>query len=242
MDSYGYIYKITNLINKKVYIGQTRYSIAKRWSNHLNSYKHLDLYSYPLYFAMNKYGVENFRIEEIEKCKESELNDKEIYWIDFFDSYNNGYNATKGGDGYKRFNIEDSIIIEAYERLGSLEKVMHVLHCRYEIVKSILESHGIKVYSAKELAVKNGYTVLQYKDNKLIRRFSCMNDALRWIQANYLPDTKLDTIRMRFNKKVYNDGEYLGFYWIIDKSDSNIERHKTQIYSLNFKKKVREKR
>jgi hypothetical protein len=48
---------------------------------------------------MNKYGSENFSIEEVEECSAKEVSDREIYWIEQYGSFKNGYNATKGGDG-----------------------------------------------------------------------------------------------------------------------------------------------
>jgi hypothetical protein len=48
---------------------------------------------------MNKYGIESFKVETIEQCSETIVNEREIYWIDKLDSFHNGYNATKGGEG-----------------------------------------------------------------------------------------------------------------------------------------------
>ena len=52
-----------------------------------------------LYQAMRKYGIENFSFEVIEECLPEELNEREIYWIDYYDSFNKekGYNMTPGG-------------------------------------------------------------------------------------------------------------------------------------------------
>lgn len=93
------IYKITNLINNKIYIGKTTKSIANRFRSHLKNAKNkINRY---LYDAMNKYGYENFTIEEIETVKDAIGNDREIYWIAFYKSNEKefGYNMTIGGDG-----------------------------------------------------------------------------------------------------------------------------------------------
>ena len=82
------IYKITNKINNKVYIGQS-VDIERRWRQHKNS--SLD---YPLYQAFRKYGIDNFQFEILEECKRSELNDKEIYYIKLYNSCVDGYNQT----------------------------------------------------------------------------------------------------------------------------------------------------
>ena len=91
----GYIYKITNKINGKVYIGQTRKTIQERFQEHLKKAKiHTNRY---LYDAMNKYGYNNFIITQIEECLDIKLDEREIYWIKYYDTYNNGYNLTTGG-------------------------------------------------------------------------------------------------------------------------------------------------
>ena len=92
----AYIYKIVNDINNKVYIGKTEFSIEKRFKEHCRDSKK-EHQNRPLYNAMNKYGIEHFKIELIEECNNPE--EREIYWIQHFDSYKNGYNATLGGDG-----------------------------------------------------------------------------------------------------------------------------------------------
>lgn len=88
------IYKITNLINNKVYIGKS-VNILKRWSQHKNATD-----SSPLHLAIQKYGIDNFKLDILELCKPEELNEKEIYWIKQYNScFGEGYNATQGGDG-----------------------------------------------------------------------------------------------------------------------------------------------
>lgn len=94
------IYKITNKINGKCYIGQS-VNIKERWRKHRTVAKRnsgKDCHK-PLYCAIRKYGVENFSFEILEECSKEELNDKEIYWIAYYNSCNsdNGYNLTKGG-------------------------------------------------------------------------------------------------------------------------------------------------
>lgn len=101
----GYIYKITNTLNKKCYIGQTRTPINKRWNNHRFICTDINnkAYNYPLYKAFRKYSIDNFKweiLEEIEGNIEEviiKLNNLEIYYISKYDSFNNGYNQNKGG-------------------------------------------------------------------------------------------------------------------------------------------------
>lgn len=93
------IYKFTNLVNGKVYIGQTSKRFRDRLSDHIWKMK-----NNPCYFhkAISKYGLHNFDIQILQQCDDAcDLNGLEIYWIDYYDSTNRdkGYNLTKGGSG-----------------------------------------------------------------------------------------------------------------------------------------------
>ena len=94
------IYQIENLINHKKYIGKS-VDIYRRWKHHkflLNSNLH---YNSHLQSSWNKYGEKNFKFTIIDICNELDLDDKEKYYIMFFNTYNDkfGYNLTFGGDG-----------------------------------------------------------------------------------------------------------------------------------------------
>lgn len=110
----AYIYKIINDINNKVYIGQTKGTIENRFKSHCYAVKHRN---FSLYLAMKKYGVEHFFIQEVEKCNEEDLNDREKFWIQYYDSYNNGYNASLGGDCS---NIAKTVSIKMFSNEGEL--------------------------------------------------------------------------------------------------------------------------
>lgn len=100
---------ITNLINDKKYIGQA-HDITWRWSHHrcdLNNNQHHNSH---LQSAWNLYGAENFKFSIIEETDESKLDEREKYWIEYYDSYRSGYNNDIGGQGcvgYK--HTEDEI-------------------------------------------------------------------------------------------------------------------------------------
>lgn len=92
------IYKIENLVNGKIYIGQSKH-IKQRWSEHkkeLKANKHANHY---LQRAWNKYGEDNFSHIILEECDESCLDEREKYYINLYNSFNSdaGYNLTDGG-------------------------------------------------------------------------------------------------------------------------------------------------
>lgn len=94
------IYKITNLVNNKIYIGKSK-NIEKRWKQHIDEAYHGS--QRLLCKAIRKYKecnfsfqiIESIPIEKYDKISSS----REIYWIAYYDSYKQGYNMTPGGDG-----------------------------------------------------------------------------------------------------------------------------------------------
>lgn len=91
------IYKIENLITHHIYVGQS-INIATRWRRHKD-----EAYSgkkdYPLYRDINKYGIDNFSFEIIEERSKEALDEREQFWIKYYNSYKDGYNQTVGGQG-----------------------------------------------------------------------------------------------------------------------------------------------
>jgi len=92
-----HIYTFKNLINGKVYVGQTKHP-KRRQKEHLKCANEGS--EGRLYWAIRKYGKENFLFEVIEECEDDITNQREEFWISHFDSFENGYNSTTGGDHY----------------------------------------------------------------------------------------------------------------------------------------------
>lgn len=130
------IYKITNKINGKSYIGQSIH-IEQRWQEHLYKNTHCSLIKY----AFHKYGVDNFIFEVLEECKQEELNEKEQYWIKYFNTFENGYNLTLGGDGVLKYSIE--AIYEDYCNTNSMLQTSKNIGCHIGTVRRVLREYGI---------------------------------------------------------------------------------------------------
>ena len=95
----GDIYAIKRLdIDKIVYIGQTIRNYKIRWQQHKQVAKNADSSRYALYAAIQKLGVDNFYPLLIENCDNSLLNEREQYWIKYYNTKENGYNCNDGGD------------------------------------------------------------------------------------------------------------------------------------------------
>ena len=90
------IYKITNQETGECYIGQA-VDIAKRWKDHAKCGLGIDTpANNKLYKAIQEYGIWNFSWELLEKCSKEQLNEKEYFYIDLYDSKNYGYNSSSG--------------------------------------------------------------------------------------------------------------------------------------------------
>ena len=107
-----WVYKITNIQNNKVYIGQTIRPIEKRFQRHVNDALNNILDTH-FARAIRQYGAENFTIEVIDTATDqNELNKKEQYWIQYYNSVNKGYNETdamskSGGNTYQSKTKEE---------------------------------------------------------------------------------------------------------------------------------------
>lgn len=157
----GYIYKITNKINNHSYIGQTSINVDERFKQHCyNSFNHKetkDEYDYPLHRAIRKYGKDNFTIEVIEECDNNLLNQKEQQYIQQFNTYENGYNATLGGDGQCRYNYDD-IVNFFLQHNNSLLQTCQYFHIYDQVVYSALKSKNIDYKKLESTAPKQKHT------------------------------------------------------------------------------------
>lgn len=100
------IYLIENVIDGTKYVGQTKKTLQIRMHGHKSSVnKGSNTY---LHRAMRKYGIENFRVCILENdISQENINEAEKRWVSYYNTYNNGYNMTAGGDGKFDFKMSD---------------------------------------------------------------------------------------------------------------------------------------
>lgn len=179
----AHIYVITNKKNNRQYVGKTINSIKERFREHINE-SHLPRASHrPLYDAMNKYGIDNFSIEELEECDIDIVDEREKYWINKLNTYHNGYNATFGGDGKILYDYK--LLAEDYLKTNCLQDTAKKFHCDRDTVKRACYAYNIPILTSMERQNKiNGTKVymLDKKDEtKIIKMFDSAAAASRFL-------------------------------------------------------------
>ena len=177
-DSMGYIYKISNSQNQKVYIGQTIQEISKRFYNHIYcAYNKDNMKDYPLYRAIRKYGKENFFIQIIEEVEDEQLNNREIYWIDYYNSYvPKGYNCTLGGSGVRKYTKaqkEEMLKYFLTEGEKNYSKTQKKFGCSFETLYNYINPKGY--FSSRK--TNSFECVLLHKITKEVLKFPSVYEA-----------------------------------------------------------------
>lgn len=178
----GFIYKVTNTVNGKVYIGQTRRDIPTRWHEHQYYSFHKGRgYNSILHAAMRKYGTEPFIIEQVEECPVGKLEERERYWIKYYNSTVNGYNISTGGKGYAKCSDEE--ILSWWNQGLTAKEIAEVMPLHASTITSRLKSLGV---TQQEIIDRGNYKanrkkehpVYQYgRDGNFIREFSSLREA-----------------------------------------------------------------
>ena len=132
------IYKITNVATGTAYVGQAL-NISMRIYQHLHSAisDRASDYEYPLHRAMRKYGTDSFIFDILEECPKEALNEREIHWISFYDTFKNGYNQTAGGSqSIRKIKLSDADVEQIWDRLLNTQ----------DSFTSIADDFGITIY------------------------------------------------------------------------------------------------
>lgn len=186
------IYKFTNTVNGKVYIGKTTSSLRKRVINHLTVSRDWTKAKRKYFqLALNKYGIENFEIDILDRCESNEkLNEREKYWIAYYKSNDKkyGYNLTPGGDG----NSDPEFCKKSIERLIKANTGSHRSQETKNILSSIQKSkwkdpeyRKNNIERAKSLHELTSKAVVQldYSYN-FIKKYKSIRDVQRLLYSN----------------------------------------------------------
>lgn len=244
----GYIYKITNLINEKVYIGQTTTTIDHRWGQH-KTYRNKRNH---LYSALDKYGIDNFKIEEISHYTRNTkekliqiLNKKEIYYIAKYNSTNPdfGYNISIGGNSnigtcmafaVDAYNLNGELI-RSYESTTDAANDLKI--CITEVQKCC---KGKALVVAKKYVFRykgepfDKYDLYHYKrstfvyqfdlDGNFIKRYDNYTQAALAVTGNRDSHVAIKNSAIGENRTAYN------YYWSTDDNfDFDLENYRNRM-------------
>lgn len=213
-----FVYKITNDINDKMYIGQTIKPIEERFKRHINSAINNELDTH-FARAIRSIGAEHFKIELIDTASsQEELTEKEYYWIHFYNATNKGYNETEnklkcGGNTYASKTEDEMKIISEKIRqtkLGGKNPNARAVKCRN--IKTNEEFHFKSLSEMQEYLNAPNHTTLGKRCSGQIQ--SLYNDI--W-QIAYEENNFSDNIKI--GRSTYNSKEIK-----VLELDANIEK------------------
>lgn len=188
------IYKYQNSINQKIYIGKAQ-DIAQRVRDHRYNASNPKRDNCVFHKALRKYGEENFIFEIVEECDKSILDEREQYWIAYYNSQlPNGYNMTSGGDGgqgelFRKPVMQYSLLgdfIKEYESASEAARQLDVFKsnltaaCRGETSQcgGFQWKYKDDPREIKPIAKANGKLVAQYdKNNTFIKIYTSAKEA-----------------------------------------------------------------
>jgi group I intron endonuclease len=207
------IYKIENLINGKIYIGQS-VDIQYRFRNHKSESFNpkSNAYDTAIHRAIRKYGVDNFSFDVVEECDQDELREREIYWINYYNSFGVGYNLTSGGEGVPTINIKQ--VQKLWDDGLSIKEIAQALNCNQHTAIHILESY--KNYNSQE-SYKRGRKNARKKMNKSILQYDLHGVFVQKHEsiaaASVATNIKRSNISSALTGKVLSAG---GYQWVYE--------------------------
>ena len=220
------IYKITNKLNGKVYIGQSN-NIERRFKEHIN--KRTTAWS-SIRPAILKYGVENFSFEVLEECSIEELNKREEYWIKYYGSFGEkGYNLNPGGDqsslgqhnGRALLKDEDVILIrKAYQNRSRRKDVYEQFKDRItfhtfaaiwdgsqwcHIMPEVYTEENRRYYSREATNGENSPTAAFTNEEVLMLRQRYVKETAKEIHEDYKDRCSYKTLQQILWGRQYKD-------------------------------------
>lgn len=156
--------------------------VQDRWEEHLREAKSERYVNRPLYKAIRKYSVGEFTVETLEEVDLENLSERETYWIDYFYTYSDGYNATTGGDGKVLYDYD--VIIKLLKEGRRYQEVSDIVGCCYDTVRLVAKKHNIN-YIVEPPNSKQCIPVEQYDlEEGYIQSFNSCCEAARWLFEN----------------------------------------------------------
>lgn len=185
----GFIYKIANDINDKIYIGQTINDIYYRFHNHIT--QALREPNCKFHYAIRELGAEHFTTNLIEECPNELLDEREKYWIKYYDSVEKGYNTTWGGS--TGFHYDRELILNLWEQGLIIQEISDKIGIDRGLLGQILKTEGITqeeinerryIASRKQSTNRKIYQI-DPKTGNIIKEWERISDAERELKIKH---------------------------------------------------------
>lgn len=227
------IYKITNILNDKSYIGQS-INIYQRWAEHkyIATHKIERFKNNKFYNAIKKYGLENFSFDILEETSIEKLDEKERFWINYYNSFYNGYNSTLGGQNNGHIYFDINKVYQLWDEGYSIPEIVFLIECSDITIIRYLTNYkdfnsevsrartierrkyrffDIKNYPSYQKLKLTKIPVFQYSlQGEYIASYSSIEEAAR-ILNKPCPENIGDIFRHNNRKSAY------GFQWSLQK-------------------------
>lgn len=228
----GYIYKIWNEENDKLYIGQTSVGIKTRWSSHLKNYLTNNAV---IYRAMRKHGARIFHIEQIEECDNSILDEREKYWIEYYDSYENGYNSTPGGtalpSGKMFARLDDNLLHQLWDEGYCISDIAEKTGYSTTSIREHLNEY--KNFS-KEESINRGIAKAAKSRSQAISQWNLQGGFIKTYQSAATAAKETGIIAQNIYKCLNKERETAGdYYWTFENELPVITKKQVYQYDKN---------
>ena len=268
LEVYGIIYKIENLVNGKVYIGQTTQGFNKRYNRfgkniervynfHKKCEKTNMRHNHHLLQSIEKYGFDNFKVDKIidYAFSEYELDIKEKCWIQYYDSFYNGYNMTLGGDSAMKG--ENHLLSRKIIQLSLEGEYIKTWGCMIDVAKyfNINASNITKACKTRNSSCQGFVWVYEdeYDPNKNYKYIKKLGSNSRSViqldyDGNFINKYDNITIATQFNENFTVVGiykcckgirkSYKNFIWLFEEDYDKSKDYKYNVKSEGKNKEV----
>lgn len=215
---------VTNLVNGKKYIGQTIRTVEDRWKQHIRNARLSNQNAHYFQYAIRKYGPENFKVEVLEECPKEELDEKEMYYIKKYNTYEDGYNLSLGGEGGGcKYNYDQ--IKQYYKEEGSALAVSKKYNISRDTIAKALRATKVSSYGVKYTPL----LMLDKTDFHIVKKFSNFYEASHFLQDEGYSKGKLNGILARLHEVCRGDRlSAYGFCWVKEEDwyeGYSVEKH-----------------
>jgi group I intron endonuclease len=222
MEKVCCVYKITNEVNGRFYIGRSK-NLKKRWERHKEDMNKKNL---PLYVDMREYGFENFSLSVIEMCEEEQLDEKELF---YYNKLKPDYNILTPGENpmynevaKKTFDVNYHSEEAKEKRSESLKKRWLDESYRQKMIQTNSKPCSEKRKKAISKGKKNKKRVIMcdLETKKEISSFESISEAKRFLRDNGYPKadcTPISNVCKGKTKKAYDK------FWKFEKTQTTIQ-------------------